>query len=653
MSYALGQALQVWHDVLAALRRKVVSWRGAPLSDRDLHTFTEAIVMCALHLTDQSHRFEGVGSDREIIAWAHFVCSLDVSDLGSFLSDAITALRHVSEPISYSEFKRSLSGKYPFVGAFLSPMRGAFESFFECPSPRGFSPCYQFLSFLTHLSLQDLGLDLEDEYRELEQYLHTLRYPRAYIVEMNAIMREWMKDFSVSEENFFPQHGPGATFETPRRAMSLEKYQFLGTDPMIDYVFGKYAGVSVGTYSPLPLKVAGRTSELVFVPKSMKTRRTISKEPAALQYLQQGIRYALDEYLSHHEYLRRHVDLHNQEINGRLAMDGSRNHKWATIDLSSASDTVTISLVKAVFRGTSLLPFLVATRSHFVQLSSKEKLRLEKFAPMGSALCFPVETLIFSCAVELAVRRAQREGLGYHPTWRVYGDDIIVSDHIYEDVIRILNSLGFVVNESKSFGHSDRFRESCGYEGYDGVDVTPMRLSRSFQGSPERWTSSHAAVFSGLVDIANQCYVYDFRLLRAWVVQILLRDPASPPLFSSSVEVGVFSPMPDNFRALWRLSPRKRNWYQREEIRIRRSVARVKKHSRPVVDDSVRLYETLRLSSKRLSDEVDYNDIIYVPSRPSVNLLSCVWVPNPTPRLAVGALKSECTDNNGGVGHPV
>lgn len=650
MSHVIGQTLQAWQVVLDNLRRKSVSWQGAPLSERDLNTFTEAIVMCSLHLIDMSLWSEGIGTNREIIAWANFVCTLDVSDLGSCLSDTITAIRHVAEPISYKEFKRSLQGKYPFIGSFLNPISGALNSFLECPNPRDFHLCYQFLNFLTHLSLQDIDLDLEDEYRELEQYLHTVRYPRAYIVEMNAIMREWMKDFSVSEENFMPHHGPGGTYETPRSATVLEKYSYLGTDPLIDYVFRKYANVDVASYAPLPLLRAGRVSQFVSVPKSMKTRRIISKEPVALQYLQQGVAGVIDSYLLDHSFLRRHLNLHDQDANGSLAMEGSRNRKWATIDLSSASDTVTLTLVKAVFRGTPLLPFLLALRSYSVAMPSGQQLRVEKYAPMGSALCFPVESLIFSCIVELAVRRAHREGLGFHPTWRVYGDDIIVSSDIYEDVLRILDSMGFRANESKSFGPADRFRESCGFEGYDGVDVTPMRISRGFVSPPKRWTSSHAACFSGLVDMANECHTYGFRLLRAWIIQSLLVDPASPPLFSESVDVGVFSPMPDNFRALWRLSPHRRNWYQREEIRIRRCVSRPRKGRVRAVDDSVRLFETLRLSSLRKSDVVSYNDLIYVPSRPFVSLLSCVWVDNPTPRLTIGELKSEFTDINGGAG---
>lgn len=653
MSHELGQTMLVWHDVLASLRRKPVSWQGNPLSEKDLHTFTEALVMCALHLTDISSRFEGIGTRREFVAWTHFVCTLDVHELGSFLSDAITELRHVSAPMAYGGFKRRLSEKYPFTGAFLNPIRDALGLFLQDPSPRRFSPCYQFLCFLTHLSLADLAIDLEDEYIETEAYLRTLSYPPIYLGEMNQIMREWMKGFSISEDNFFPQHGPGGTAETARSAFNLEKYLYLGTDPMIDYVFSKFAGFNVESYYPLEkLYVFSRVSQLVFVPKSMKTRRAISKEPATLQFLQQGVFRALDRFIADHEVLSKHISLHNQERNARLAVDSSGTQKFATIDLSSASDTVTTELVKAVFRGTSVYPYLVALRSHTVLLPSGKELRVAKYAPMGSALCFPVETLIFACAVELAVRRAHREGVGNKDRpYRVYGDDIIVPAGLFEDTLRILDSLGFIANQSKSFGPGSRFRESCGAEGYDGVDVTPLRISRNFYSPPDRWASSHAALYTGLIDFANQCEVYQFHFLRAWVIQRLLNGSATPPLFAESGDGALYSPNPDNFRARWRLSPSQgKNWFQREEIRVRVVKSRPRKGRKTLVDDRILYWESLRLTQQRDRDVFFPEDAIHTQSGPCVNLLLTGWVNNPSSRLTLAELKSQLSDNAGGEG---
>lgn len=238
---SLAHTITAWEDVLARLRRKSVSWRGNPLSERDLRTYTEAIVLCALHLIDMSTRHDGIGPQREIVAWATNVVTLDVSAVGSFLSDSVELLRHVAVPTDLNWFKRQLRREYPFVGAFVSPIRGALSSFLERPNPRDFHVCNQFFSFLTHLTLNDTVIDLEPEYEGLECYLHSLHYPHSIIDEMNSVMIEWMKDFSLSEETFLPAHGPGAVAELPRTATQLQKYQVLGSDALLRYVFLKHA----------------------------------------------------------------------------------------------------------------------------------------------------------------------------------------------------------------------------------------------------------------------------------------------------------------------------------------------------------------------------------------------------------------------------
>lgn len=625
---SLARELRTWEDVLEVLGRASVCWQGHPLSDRDRATFTEAIVMSALHLTDLSSRHGGIGSKREIVAWAHSCASLDVHALGSFLSDCIQLLRSIAQPCTYSWFKRQLSGTYAFAGVFLAPIRGALSEFLESPNPRGFALCYQFLSFLTHVSLLDLAIDMEPEYVELEARLLSMHYPESLVMEMNSIMCEWLKGFSISEDTFRPRHGKGATAEVSTAAGMLPKYQHLGADQLTKHVFMHFAGVDITTFFPsIPGVGMQRKSVLVIVPKSMKARRTISKEPSSLMYLQQGVRRALYEHVGKCPGLRSHIDFHDQSIGAALAIESSAGQDLATIDLSSASDLVTVELVKAVFRGTPLYPYLVALRSYYVELPSKRVLRMAKFAPMGSALCFPVMTLIFAAAVELAVRRARRTHLGNFPVWRVFGDDIIVGDALYEDVVLVLEALGFILNSSKSYHSPARFRESCGGEGYDGVDVTPMKISRRFQSVRGRWTSSHASSFAGLIDMANTCHIYRFSLLRAWIVRVLLDNPVAPPLFSERGDGALYSPCPDNYRAPRRFNSK----YQRMEVQVAVSgVLKPKKQLQDPYAERARLFETLRLSSVRTGDMFLPEHRICVPRGPGRPAIRKVWV---DPRL--------------------
>jgi hypothetical protein len=55
---------------------------------------------------------------------------------------------------------------------------------------------------------------------------------------------------------------------------------------------------------------------------------------------------------------------------------------------------------------------------------------------------------------------------------RVFGDDIIVPTDVYPVLTSLLTTCQLKVNTSKSFDHG-KFRESCGMDAYDGIDVTP------------------------------------------------------------------------------------------------------------------------------------------------------------------------------------
>lgn len=628
---ALNPTLSTWEDVLARLGCSSVCWQGLPLSDRDRRTYTEAIVLCALHLTDLSTRFGGVGSQRDFIAWATNVVTLDVLDVGSFLSDSVALLRTIEAPTTYSWFKRQLRQKYPFTGMLLAPIRECLTSFLESPTYRGFYVCYQFLSFLTHLTLIDVEVDLEGEYEDTESYLRTIEYDPRTCAEMNSIMREWMAGFSIQESNFHPSHGPGAVAEQSATSGQLAKYQYLGTDPLLVYAFKKFAGVDVATYFPFEAKALDRTSVVVFVPKSMKTRRSISKEPATLQYLQQGVSRCLVDYIHGHSDLSQHINLRRQDLNASLAIRSSGTGAFATIDLSSASDTVTTTLVKTVFRGTPALPFLVALRSRTAVLPSGKTVQLEKFAPMGSALCFPIQTLLFSCAVELAVRRRSFWDPVYTDTWRVYGDDIIVPDVLFTDAVELLEQLGFRVNVAKSYSKPYRFRESCGGEGYDGRAVTPLKISRRYAAVEKGLSAYHASLYEGLMSMANSCYTYGFTLLRAWLIRVLLDNQIAPPPFSEEGDGTLISLMPDNYRARRRFN--KKLFRLEHEVAVCRapSVRTSAKANR--LDDEAnpslaqaRYFETLRLIETRSSDMFSPDHRVQVPRRAERLRIVKTWV---------------------------
>lgn len=658
MSHLKSRELSSWQAVLVRLRRIETTWRGKSLSKVDHETYTEAILLSALVLNDLSNQYEGCGTKRDHVLWAHNCAHTDVSELASFLPDAIVAFRLWSSEIgspqyaSYETFKQSLAGKHPRAGMLLAPVSEAIKLYASCPTPARFYPVYQFLSFLTHLTLVDIDMlaELEDEYKENEALIRQHHLPDHFIQKMNDIMVDWFKDFRINSDEFLPKHGPGAVAELSDDKSLISKYLELLPDPLIEYVFRKYAGVDAQSYVPFGGGVStSRRSVICFVPKSMKTKRVISKEPATLQYFQQGVRECLYRYISRHKYLSQRIDLNDQSIQGRYALDASRTREFATVDLSAASDSVSWDLVKRVFRGTTLYPFLVALRSTSTELPSGEVIDIRKFAPMGSALCFPIETLIFACIAECTERYRRAISGDKVYGYRVYGDDIIIPDHCLSDLRVNLRWCGFRINESKTYGGSNRFRESCGMDAYDGVDVSPLRISRKF--SAERISARSPGVFQGIIDLANAANVRGFLLLRHYLVDKLLNGSNYLPLFSVDDRKGLMSPNPDNYRA-------ERKWstqlcsqfrlydYQIWYIRVARphtvqgllGPVHYNRHRKVFVEDVaavhpyadyVRYFEWLRVTSDRDGDLFDPAHRVEVSVGSAGDTLSRQWIDDP------------------------
>jgi hypothetical protein len=83
-----------------------------------------------------------------------------------------------------------------------------------------------------------------------------------------------------------------------------------------------------------------------------------------------------------------------------MAKEGSVSGEIATIDLSDASDRVSLALVEELFGfNPGFLRFLKLSRSPFAQLPGGELVLLNKFASMGSALTFPVEAMVFTASL--------------------------------------------------------------------------------------------------------------------------------------------------------------------------------------------------------------------------------------------------------------
>jgi hypothetical protein len=318
-------------------------------------------------------------------------------------------------------------------------------------------------------------------------------------------------DSKVYHGQIRPKHGPGSTADG---LLGNQKYTLSEWTRRMERYFPSWEFLSPHWryYQEDAIRLlepgAERPVKVISVPKTQKTPRIIAMEPTAMQYAQQGIMEAIREHVEGSDYLRPFLDVRKQEPNQVLAKQGSLCGDLATLDLSEASDRVSNQLVKTLLRRQPHLREAVeATRSRRAVVPGHAGvIRLSKFASMGSALCFPVEAMVFLTVIFMAIQRELRTSLSrgtirsFHGKVRVYGDDIIVPVEYAPTVASLLETFGFRVNTSKSFW-TGQFRESCGREYYAGSDVSIVRVRRLFAQQRQ-----NAPAIISMVELRNQLY---------------------------------------------------------------------------------------------------------------------------------------------------
>lgn len=342
-------------------------------------------------------------------------------------------------------------------------------------------------------------------------------------------------------------HSNGRTAEVPRNAPAFLKDLFLGRDDLVEW------GISQGLVPGdlLPRRPFRRVSKLIPVPKDAMKDRTIAAEPTTCQWLQQGFATRLWGFIANHDYLSTRIDqIRNGAENACLAKIGSIRGDIATLDESDASDTFYWPLALAVTEGCSVLQaMLIVSRSGEVELPNGDIVPLRKLSGMGSALTFPMESLLFCAIIEYAIELCG--GSVWSSRYHVHGDDICVETQYATMVMDLLEAYGFKPNREKSFFQRRliwNFRESCGGEYLDGVELSLVRIPRTFHGWTESVLNTNKAWPSEIVDLANASFSI-LPAVRAVCVQRL--QAACPkgmqPVFSFDGTLGFKSYAPTNY----------------------------------------------------------------------------------------------------------
>lgn len=342
-------------------------------------------------------------------------------------------------------------------------------------------------------------------------------FPKELSDVLNAVTRRFMPKLdsaflsSMDDESILPRHGPGATAD---KAWANGKYRGRDYLRRWDDLFSWEHLYGFSTVHQSNREVIYPRDELpvrvVSVPKTMKTSRIISVEPTAMQYAQQLTAKRLVRSLQR-VGLYRHLNFRDQRPNQDAAYRGSIGQGLATVDLSEASDRVSVKLVSTVFRHSpNLLRHLYGCRSTRAVMQDGRLVHLRKYASMGSALTFPVEAICFLmlCLAAVCDERKVFDRLGRPKSLRafenarkdllVFGDDLIVPEDCIVKVKAYLEAFGLKVNERKTFFRGG-FRESCGHDYFNGVLVTPVYLRQD----PPR-SLRDASEFVSWVHMANR-----------------------------------------------------------------------------------------------------------------------------------------------------
>jgi hypothetical protein len=308
---------------------------------------------------------------------------------------------------------------------------------------------------------------------------------------------QWAADIVAGSFDWFEptewraKHGPGAVSDLGKES---SKYEFPSWPESLESIF-PYADMGFSSYehwadsSKNQMEQEERSfqpsSKLIAVPKTINGPRLIASEPTSYQWCQQTV---LD-FLVHQvakSRIRKSIDFRSQTKNAELALEASHTEKYATIDLSAASDRVSCWLVERVFRrNPRLLQSFYACRTRYIRneidRESPSMYILRKFTTMGSALTFPTQTIIFTliaigCVVYIRQYSLLPKSIEVaSEEVQVFGDDIIVPTDCWPLVQAVLEDLGLKVNPNKTFG-TGKFRESCGCDAYDGDDVTKVSV---------------------------------------------------------------------------------------------------------------------------------------------------------------------------------
>lgn len=319
------------------------------------------------------------------------------------------------------------------------------------------------------------------------------------LARARSVCRYVLGDFSIEELFDHCRHGPGVSLGVPYGDTGNSRkwlppwsaterivpwfIHYLRYDPSLAESLWGVEASDIDVHDVWKYVEIQQSSRLTTVPKNDETDRCIAIEPTLNMFFQQGLGAVIAKRLSSYG-----IDIHHQQdLHREMAYMSSLTRSHATIDWSSASDCVSVSLLKY------LLPpawFDAVDRARCESVLVDGKcIDLPCIATMGNATTFVLETLVFlSLAMATIDPKPTRSLLTNCEDFKrvsVFGDDCIVPVESAQRFIDACVGVGFIVNEDKTFISEDEpFRESCGADFFGGYNVRPIYLKGPRSESP-------------------------------------------------------------------------------------------------------------------------------------------------------------------------
>lgn len=298
----------------------------------------------------------------------------------------------------------------------------------------------------------------------------------------------------VASSLFSGHHGPGSSAEgnfgldkssVPRDAQLTELWSELGIDPL--------SRVRIEDFTP--------RTRISTVPKDWRGRRVIGMEPAWRMFTQLGLKSLLE--LRSQAY----IPYYRQDLQ-RQMLNRSFEYRLCTVDLSDASDHISVDAAKAILPA-HWFDLLSQARTPTYSLPDGTVWRTESFALMGNGFCFPCLSVIVTA---LAFATASLM-LGLKPSYHTmrllkcrygvqsYGDDLVFPTDWFGELNSVFCRTGLVINYDKTGLGS--FRETCGW--YQFGDTCPFRC---YYLKYTNWDTAEACL--GLIALQNTLYKHGY-----------------------------------------------------------------------------------------------------------------------------------------------